>query len=124
MFIFNQEWYSHSLTRLIASILLLILLPLSLWVALMPLDHYVFTITFSDKVLHFLAFFGFSVLADIALIKKEFWVWKGIPLVFYGALIEILQSFTPFRSFSVWDWIADIAGVVVFYLILVKSKNT
>ena len=123
MCIFNKQWYSHYLTRIASSILLLILLPLSLWVALMPLDHYVFTITFSDKVLHFVVFFGFALLADIALINKSFWSWYGLPLIAYGALIEILQSFTPYRSFSTWDWLADLMGVVIVYLILVKCKS-
>ena len=123
MCIFNQAWYSHSLTRRVALTLLVILLPISLWVALIPLDNVIDPAIISDKVLHFLAFFGFAVLIDASFKPARFWVWSASPLIFYGALIEILQSFTPYRSFSVWDWIADIVGVLVFYLILRVCKN-
>ena len=123
MCILNQAWYLHSLTRVISTILLFILLPLSLWVALIPLDHIVDPAVVSDKVLHFSAFFGFAVLIDAAFKPVDFWFKSGLPLAAYGAVIEILQSFTPYRSFSGWDCVADIAGVMVFYLILIKCKK-
>lgn len=123
MCILNQVWYSHPLTRFTAFTLLVILLPVSLWVALIPLEHIAVPAIFSDKVLHFAAFFGFSVFIDAAFKPKKFWIWSGFPLIAYGALIEVLQSYTPHRSFSVWDWVADIVGVVVFFLILVKCKK-
>ena len=123
MCILNQAWYSHSLTRTIAAILLLILLPVSLWVALIPLDHITVPAIFTDKVLHFAAFFGFSVFIDAAFKPRKFWMWSGFPLIAYGALIEILQSYTPYRSFSVWDWVADVVGVMIFFLILIKYKK-
>ena len=123
MCIFDKSWYTHSLTRLTALILLVILLPVSLWVALIPLDNIVDPAVISDKILHFVAFFGFAVLIDASMKPANYWFWSGWPLVAYGALIEILQSFTPYRSFSGWDWVADIVGVVSFYLILISCKK-
>lgn len=123
MCIFHAGWYSHSVTRIVALVLLLILLPISLWVALIPLDNIVDPAVVSDKVLHFLAFFGFAVLIDASIKPVNYWFWGGWLLVAYGALIEILQSFTPYRSFSMWDWVADIVGIAAFYLILISCKK-
>ena len=123
MCILNQAWYRHPLTRYLALALLIVLLPVSLWVALIPLENIIDPATFSDKILHFAAFFGFAVFIDAAINPKSFWVWSGIPLILYGLVIEVLQSFTPYRSLSGWDWVADIIGVGAFYLILLKCKK-
>ena len=123
MNIFTQTWYYSLWSRLTATLLLLILFPLSLKVALMPLDHYVFHITFMDKLMHFAVFLGFAVLMDIVLVNKNYWLWIGSPLIAYGALIEILQSFTPYRSFSFLDWLADGLGVFALWWIVKHYKT-
>lgn len=123
MNVFIQAWYNNFWVRFTASILLFILYPLSLWLALKPLDHYVFSITLNDKIVHFIVFLGFAVLMDIALANKNYWLWVGLPLIAYGALIEVLQSFTPYRSFSFWDWVADSLGVFALWWIIKRYKN-
>jgi VanZ family protein len=100
---------------------LIILFPLSLWIALIPIDQYVPSTAFSDKILHFLVFFGFSLLLHLAQHQTpHFWYTNGLPLIAYGFLIEILQSFSLYRSFSILDGIADAIGVIAFWLILRK----
>jgi len=70
----------------------------------------------NDKVQHLIVFFGFSVLMDLAISRHPFWLWKGLPLLIYGAIIEIMQYFSPERSFSVFDWLADFAGILLYFL--------
>lgn len=113
----NLRWFSR--------ISLSILFPLSLWIALIPIDQYVPSTAFSDKILHFLVFFGFSVLLHIALQKPQsFWYKNGLPLIGYGFLIEILQSFTQYRFFSIWDGLADALGIIMFWIILKLCQRT
>ena len=71
----------------------------------------------NDKVIHAVVFFGFAVLADLASSRKPFWLWKGLPILMYGVGIEVLQAFTPFRSFSIMDMIADFSGILIYFLL-------
>lgn len=93
-----------------------ILLLVGLWVALTPTESTIYDFKWGDKVAHAVAFFGFAVLADIAW-QKAFWLYKGLPLAAYGALIEILQGMTPYRSMDVYDFLADFAGILLYWLI-------
>ena len=74
-------------------------------------------IEINDKVIHAVVFISFAVLMDLATSRCPFWLWKGLPLLIYGAVIEVLQYFTPDRSFSLLDLLADLSGIVL-YLIL------
>ncbi|OCW97677.1 VanZ family protein [Alishewanella sp. HH-ZS] len=67
-----------------------------------------------DKLAHFLIFVVLSWL-----------FFKGFRLVFwklflllalYGALIEVVQEHFTRRHGDIWDWLADIAGILAFYL--------
>lgn len=71
----------------------------------------------NDKVIHAVVFFGFAFLVDLASSRKPFWLWKGLPLLAYGIGIEVMQYFTPFRSFSVMDMVADFAGILCYFLL-------
>ena len=86
------------------------------WVATITLD-FPETIDVNDYLKHFIVFFGFSVLMDLAISRHPFWLWKGLPLLIYGAIIEIMQYFSPDRSFSVLDWLADFSGILLYFLI-------
>ena len=90
---------------------------------------------YADKLVHFICFGGLA-----------FWVAFGcdffansklkifVPVIIvsiYGIIDEIHQSFTPGRSSTVGDWIADTLGALlgsfIFYLIsklIQKWKNT
>ena len=67
-----------------------------------------------DKLAHFLIFLVLSWL-----------FFKGFRLVFwklflllavYGALIDVVQEYFTRRHGDFWDWLADIAGILAFYL--------
>lgn len=70
----------------------------------------------NDKLIHVVVFIGFAFLADLSSQRKPFWIWKGLPLLVYGACIEIMQYFVPERSFSLLDWLADFGGLFLYYL--------
>ena len=69
-----------------------------------------------DKVMHAGAMFGFAFLLDVAT-TRSFWRWKVPVLLGYGGLIEILQLLTPWRSFSIADFLADTTGVLLYWLL-------
>jgi len=72
-----------------------------------------------DKVAHFLEYFILGAL----LFKSIGWnairvKWANFVFLFavgvsVGAFDELLQSYTPGRSMSVFDWIADALGVAI-----------
>ncbi len=96
--------------------LVIILMVLGAWVATQKLEFpQVFSL--NDKVIHIVVFFGFSVLMDLAIDRHPFWLWKGLPLLIYGAGIEILQYFSPERTFSMLDWLADFFGIFFYFLL-------
>ena len=92
------------------------LMVLGAWVATRDLD---IPLGFAnaDKFKHAVVFMGFSFLLDLSTSRQPFWLWKASPLIVYGLTIEILQYFTPVRTFSLWDWMADISGILLYFFI-------
>ena len=88
------------------------------WVATRNLE-FPDSIELNDKVKHIIVFWGFAVLIDMTSSRHPFWLWKGIPLVLYGLIIEILQYFSPDRTFSLLDWVADIFGILLYFIVKV-----
>ena len=76
-----------------------------------------------DKVWHLIAFGGLA-----GLVSRAFAYWgreallaardAAVVAVLLGGLIEILQSFTPFRSADWADFLADALGVALAYAVL------
>ena len=89
---------------------------LGVWVATVKLD-FPPDLSVNDKLIHAVVFFGFALLMDLATSRNPFWLWKGLPLLIYGGGIEIAQYFTEFRSFSIADWFADFAGILLYYIV-------
>ncbi len=92
------------------------LMLLGVWVATKKLD-FPPDLNVNDKLIHVVVFFGFALLVDLSSSRKPFWLWKGLPLLVYGIGIEVMQYFTPFRSFSVMDMVADFAGILIYFLL-------
>ncbi len=65
----------------------------------------------SDKVVHFIMYF-FCAAALWLLDVKNYVVFA----IGYGILIELIQYFIPWRSFSIGDIVADSFGALSFYL--------
>ena len=104
--------------RISTRILVLILMVAGAWVATITLE-FPDVIDVNDYLKHLIVFFGFAVLMDLAISRHPFWLWKGLPLLIYGAIIEIMQYFSPDRSFSLLDWLADFSGILLYFIIKV-----
>ena len=72
----------------------------------------------NDKLMHAMAFLALSLLADFSFPRDKFSLKKICPIIAYGILIECVQYFVPYRSFSMLDIVGDIAGVVIYVLLL------
>jgi len=73
-----------------------------------------FTGNINDKLSHFLAFYTLAFLIDFSFPKNEFGYLKFFELLFYGLLIEIIQSVIPYRSFSLYDLLANATGLLAY----------
>lgn len=94
--------------------LLVLLMIAGIKVATMPLA-FPESLQLNDKVIHLVVFFGFTMLVDIVSSREPFWLWKALPLILYGVGIEVLQYFSPDRSMSLLDALADMAGVLLYW---------
>ncbi len=72
--------------------------------------------SFSDILNHFAAFFVLSFLLEQGFgsgVRSAFAI-----LFSYGLFIETVQHFLPSRCFDLLDLAVDLAGVLVYYLLL------
>jgi VanZ family protein len=71
---------------------------------------------FNDKLMHAVGFFVMTVLAHLA--HPQTWrKWPVFGLIAFGLAIELVQGYLPYRSFSMWDWTADIFGILLYLLV-------
>lgn len=83
----------------------------------MPVDSPVMDVQHIDKVFHFAAYLGLAALLERAF--PSHFKFKGLLfLVIYGALIELLQGQTSYRSASIADFIANSSGALSYLLVL------
>jgi VanZ family protein len=94
--------------------LFLLLLGIGLIFALMPSPDT--GVQVNDKFMHTMAFFGYAILLEMAS-HRDFWRFQVPLLLSYGALIEVLQFFMPWRTFSLLDFAADACGLVLYWLL-------
>jgi len=87
-----------------------------LYKALTPAGEPFFQFHQADKVLHALAFFVLSFLLNRSSSSIENRIRNMIALLAFGILIEILQSFTGYRTVSIGDVLADLIGILLFQL--------
>ena len=91
-------------------------------------------VALSDKIKHFSAFFGLSVLLSLTLLyqqkyyllKKHFLTFTLLIVSGYGLIDEIHQIFIPGRYAEFLDWVADSTGAIVAILLiwyLIKRTN-
>ena len=80
----------------------------------------------SDKIEHFLAFWGLAVLLKLTLtlqdkyqkLKKYSALFTLLIVGVYAALDEIHQLFIPGRDCQFLDWVADFTGATVAVLLV------
>lgn len=80
----------------------------------------------SDKIQHFLAFFGLGFLLNLALyFEQKYPLLNRYPALFtfiagaaYAALDEIHQKFIPGRMCDILDWVADVIGLTIGIILI------
>ena len=70
-----------------------------------------------DKVSHIAAFLVLALLLDLSFPARRFGWAKAVTLLGYGVLIEVVQYFLPYRSFSLLDIVADGAGIAIYAIL-------
>ena len=84
----------------------------------------------SDKVIHFIEYSLFTLLIWRAFGRGKFWFFNSKHALLttfiasaYAASDEFHQFYVPGRSASIYDWIADVAGILgMLTLMIVKVK--
>ena len=76
----------------------------------------VISFTLADKLAHFLMFF-FTMMWFMYVSKK--WLVTAVSLIFLALALELIQmNYIINRSFDWFDWIADVIGIVLCFLLL------
>lgn len=65
-----------------------------------------------DKLLHFLTYAVFAILASRA-VGKDRYGYACLAIIAYGGLMEVLQSRMPGRMMSGYDFVANALGVAM-----------
>lgn len=94
---------------LISSLLLII------WFATMELAHPLMS-GINDKLGHVLAFVYLAFVLDFSFPQTQFDLTKIVSLLAYGLLLETIQYFLPYRTFSLLDMLADGVGIATYFL--------
>jgi VanZ family protein len=73
-------------------------------------------VTAGDKAMHFLAFAVLTVWF-LGVFHTRFTLQVALALAGYGVLIEVLQSFTSYRSADIYDVLSDVVGISAGWLL-------
>ena len=77
----------------------------------------------ADKIFHFIGFGAFSFFLFLG--YSKFSVLLNVTLSFIlGLVVEIAQSYIPYRSFDILDLVADVCGSLVAVAFLTLLKQT
>jgi VanZ family protein len=83
-------------------------------------------ILLSDFVIHFVAFAILTVLLSIGYVKskrtKIWWLKAALVSMFVGVLVEVIQTFLPYRSFSTRDLGIDVIGIITALIIFAAAR--
>ena len=81
--------------------------------------------TSSGFVMHGIAYFVVMLLCFLAFGAKDisFVVWAGLMIFLYSVALEVVQLYLPYRTFNVYDVVANGAGVVIFVIVWMVRKS-
>ena len=84
----------------------------------------------NDKLLHLFAYFVFGLTINLGLKKNHPAISRArcftLLLIIgglYAASDEIHQHFIPGRTADIYDWVADILGVMLSYIIYILAEK-
>lgn len=122
--------YSNNKFKTLTKIIFYLSLIIILILAVLPANKIPTAFNFWDKAQHFLAFAVLTLLGLIAYIgfKMQKYHTKILinlitGIIIYGAIIELIQTFLPWRSGDIRDWLADSLGVIVVSIIYILLGN-
>ena len=72
------------------------------------------TLSLNDKLIHIVAFLYLGIISILSKFEIDK-IYLFILLIFYGLLIEIAQTFLPYRYFEINDLLADLIGVTIAF---------
>jgi len=76
----------------------------------------------NDKFVHAVGFLGFMLWFG-GIFQRRFLPWVALSLAGYGLSIELLQSLTPTRQAEGLDLAADVAGILLGWLLSVAGLS-
>ncbi|PCI60955.1 MAG: hypothetical protein COB34_01855 [Methylophilaceae bacterium] len=89
---------------------------------LMEQSHSIAGFPHMDKLVHATLFTMLTLFGYWAYSKHSVWLYTG--LMTYGGITELLQgAFTMTRFASIYDWIADIVGILLCMLAIKMVKT-
>lgn len=89
-----------------------------LFFSISTLDHIrIPYVQHSDKLNHMMAFFILAGLTKGAMPTKRLGL-RWLVLLSYALLIELIQSFLPYRFADTLDFVADVIGILIFEMLL------
>ena len=103
----HPRWWAKLFWLVVMIVMVLLLMPLG--------DNPNPGIDHLDKMVHALIFMGLAVLALRAWPKHLLRIFLG--LVLLAALTEMLQGLTGWRTASVADFVADVIGIALIYVV-------
>ena len=74
-----------------------------------------------DKLIH-AALFGLPVYL-LGVLTNRIWLWAGLFAVMAGASEVIQWRFIPYRDGDFWDAVADLAGIAIAVLLLLRRRS-
>jgi len=76
-------------------------------------------LTSSGFVVHGIAYFVGTLLCCQAFDKKNipFVVWPGLMIFLYSIVLEVVQFYLPYRTFNIYDVVANTSGIILFVVI-------
>ncbi|MGD9898274.1 MAG: VanZ family protein [Calditrichaceae bacterium] len=90
-------------------------------------------VSFIDKLLHFIVFgiWGLSLTRGLLMTESDFAQKNLFIIVIIAGMLfafsdELHQSFVPGRTSDIYDWVADISGILFFsylYKLFIQRKN-
>ena len=93
------------------------LLALVFWQAVSPAPMEA-TLLINDKLGHLLVFFILGMSGWLVWTRYSGGLHVFSFLAVYGLAIEVAQFFVPGRTFSLLDWAADLAGLIMVLLVI------
>jgi VanZ family protein len=80
--------------------------------SLVPLHHLPTQLSTGDKLQHFVAYSAIALWFGMIVVPRRAWYTLAIGSLALGTGIEILQGFTPYRTFDWYDMSANLLGVM------------